>query len=152
MNLPDRSLHAAVIVILGLAFFSVLTSVYPIAGFNIQSVDEPIIPVWEPGDEEPRAEQSEDDTPTPTLLSPPTQSPPSEAAETTVVPWTSEVVEAALRELFVEEPMKLDEAAKGDDLLAVLLITLTVASQTLYYPRLNLRHWKTLLLPPKILP
>ncbi len=35
---------------------------------------------------------------------------------------------------------------------AVLLITLTVASQTLYYPRLNLRHWKTLLLPTKILP
>ena len=35
---------------------------------------------------------------------------------------------------------------------AVPLITLTVASQALYYPRLNLRHWETLLLPTKILP
>jgi hypothetical protein len=117
MNLPDRSLLAAVIMILGLAFFSVLMSVYPSAGFNTQSADEPIIPIWEPGDEEPRAEQSEDYTPTPTLFSPPTQSPPTEVAETAVDPWTSEVVEAALREPLVEEPMKLDEAAKGDDLL-----------------------------------
>jgi hypothetical protein len=117
MNLLDRSPLAAAIVILGLTIFGVLTSVYPIAGLNIQSADEPIIPVWEPGDEEPRAEHSEDDTPTPTLLSTPTQSPPSGAAETAIDPWTSEVVEAALREPFVEEPKKPDEAAKGDDLL-----------------------------------
>jgi hypothetical protein len=118
MNLPDRSLLAAAFVILGLAFFSVLTNVYPVASLNTQSADEPIIPVWDPSDEEPRAEQSEDDhTPTPTLLSPPTQSPPSEAAETVIDPWTSEVVEAALREPFVEGPKKLDKAANRDDLL-----------------------------------
>jgi hypothetical protein len=116
-NLPDRSPLAAAIVILGLTIFGVLTSVYPIAGLHIQSADEPIIPVWEPGDEEPRAEHSEDDTPTPTLLSAPTQSPPSGATETAIDPWTSEVVEAALREPFVEEPKKPDEAAKGDELL-----------------------------------
>jgi hypothetical protein len=117
MSLPGRSLRAATIVILALTFFGVLMSVYPIAGLSTQSADEPIIPVWVPGDEEPRAEHLEDDTPTPTLLSPPTQSPPTEVAETAVDPWTSEVVEAALREPLVEEPMKLDEAAKGDDLL-----------------------------------
>jgi hypothetical protein len=116
-NLPDRSPLAAAIVILGLTIFGVLTSVYPIEGLSTQSADKPIIPVWESGDEEPRAEHSEDDTPTPTLLSAPTQSPPSGATETAIDPWTSEVVEAALREPLVEEPMKLDEAAKGDDLL-----------------------------------
>jgi hypothetical protein len=116
MNSPDRSLLAATIVILGLAFFSVLTNVYPIAGLNTKSADKPIIPVWEPGDEEPTAEQSEDDTPTPTLLSSPTQSSPPEAAETATDPSTSEVMEAALREPFDEEPKKPDEAAKGDDL------------------------------------
>ena len=117
MNLPDRSFLAVAIVILGLTFFSVLTNVYPTAGFNTQSADEPIIPVWDPSDEEPTAEQSEDDAPTPTLSSPPTQSLPSEAAETAIDPWTSEVVEAALREPIVEVPKKLDEAAKGDNLL-----------------------------------
>ena len=114
-NVPDRSpLAAAAIVILGLTIFGVLTSVYPIAGFSTQSVDKPIIPIWEPGDEEQTAEQTEDDTPTPTLLSPPTQSPPSGATETAIDPSTNEVVEAALREPFVEEPKKPDEAAKGD--------------------------------------
>ncbi len=117
MNLPDRSLLAAVIVILGLAFFSVLTNVYPIAGFNTQSADEPIIPVWVPGDEEPRAEESEGDTLTPTLSSPLTQSSPSDAAETATDPSTSEVMEAALREPFVEAPKKADEAVKGGELL-----------------------------------
>ena len=116
-SLPDRSPLAAAIVILGLTIFGVLTSVYPIAGLNTQSADKPIIPVWEPGDEEPRAEHSEDYTPTPTLSSPPTQSETSGATETAIDPWTSEVVEAALREPFVEEPKKPDEAAKGDDLL-----------------------------------
>jgi hypothetical protein len=114
-SLPDRSPLAAAIVILALTIFGVLTSVYPIAGLNTQSADKPIIPVWEPGDEEPRAEHSEDDTPTPTLSSPPTQSPPSGATETAIDPWTSEVVEAALREPFVEEPKKSDEATKGED-------------------------------------
>ncbi len=116
MNLPDRSLLAATIVLLGLAFFSVLTNVYPIAGFNTQGADEPIIPVWVPGDEEPRAEQSEGDTPTPTLSSPLTQSSPSDAAETATDPSTSEVMEAALREPFVEAPKKADEAVKGGEL------------------------------------
>jgi hypothetical protein len=115
-RLPDRSPLAAAIVILGLTFFGVLTSVYPIAGLNIQSVDEPIIPVWEPSDEEQTAGQTEDDdTPVPTLSSAPTQSSPSGATETAIDPWTSEVVEAALREPFVEEPKKSDEATKGED-------------------------------------
>ena len=118
-NLPDRRpLAAATIMILGLTTFGVLTSVYPIALFNTQSVDKPIIPVWEPGDEEQTAEQTEDDDiPTPTLSSAPTQSEISGATEETDMdPWASEVVEAALREPVAQGPKQIDEAAKGDDL------------------------------------
>src|ERR671915_608656 len=118
MSLPGRSLRAATIVILALTFFGVLTSVYPIAGFSTHSADKPIIPVWEPGDEEQTAEQSEDDipTPTPTLSSAPAQFETSEATETPIDPGASEVVEAALREPFAQGPKKADEAAKRDDL------------------------------------
>ncbi len=117
MSLPGRSLRAATIVILALTFFGVLMSVYPIAGFSTQSVDKPIIPIWEPGDEEQTAEQTEDDdTPIPTLSSAPTQPETSEATETDIDPWTSEVVEAALREPFAQGPKQADEAAKRDDL------------------------------------
>jgi len=104
--------------ILGLTTFGVLTSVYPIALFNTQSVDKPIIPVWEPGDEEQTAEQTEDDDiPTPTLSSAPTQSEISGATEETDIdPLASEVVEAALREPVAQGPKQADEAAaKGDD-------------------------------------
>ena len=117
MSLPGRSLRAATIVILALSFFGVLMSVYSIAGFSTQSVDKPIIPIWEPGDEEQTAEQTEDDdTPTPTLSSAPAQFETSGATETAIDPWTSEVVEAALREPFAQGPQKADEAAKRDDL------------------------------------
>jgi hypothetical protein len=92
-------------------------SVYPIAGFSTQSVDIPIIPVWEPRDEEQTAEQTEDDdTPTPTLSSAPTQFETSGATETALDPWMSEVVEAALREPFAQGPKQVDEAAESDDL------------------------------------
>ena len=107
----------ATIVILALTFSGVLMSVYPIAGFSTQSVDIPIIPVWEPRDEEQTAEQTEDDdTPTPTLSSAPTQFETSGATETALDPWTSEVVEAALREPFAQGPKQVDEAAESDDL------------------------------------
>ena len=92
-------------------------SVYPIAGFSTQSVDKPIIPIWEPGDEEQTAKQTEvDDTPIPTLSSAPTQSETSGATETAIDAWTSEIVEAALREPFAQGPKQADEAAKRDDL------------------------------------
>jgi hypothetical protein len=117
MSLPGRSRRAATIVILALTFFGVLMSVYPIVGFSTQSVDKPIIPVWEPGDEEPTAEQTEDDdTPIPTLSSALTQSETSGTTETVIDPSTSEVVEAALREPFAQGPKQADEAAKRDDL------------------------------------
>jgi hypothetical protein len=116
MSLPGRSLRAATIIILALTFFGVLMSVYPIAGFSTQSVDKPIIPIWEPSDEEQTAEQTEDDdTPVPTLSSAPTQSETSGATETDIDPWTSEVVEAALREPFAQGPKQADESAKRDD-------------------------------------
>ena len=117
MSLPGRSLRAATIVILALTFIGVLMSVYPIAGFSTQSVEKPIIPIWEQGDEEQTAEHTEDDdTPIPTLSSAPTQSETSEATETAIDPWTSEVVEAALREPSAQWPKQADEAAKRDDL------------------------------------
>ena len=117
MSLPGRSLRVATIVILALTFFGVVTSLfYPIAGFSTQSVDKPIIAVWEPGDEEQAAKQIEEDTPTPTLSSAPARFETSEATETAIDPWTSEVVEAALREPFAQGPQKADEAAKRDDL------------------------------------
>src|ERR671914_153624 len=121
MSLPGRSLRAATIIILALTFFGVLMSVYPIAGFSTQSVDKPIIPIWESSDEEQTAEQTEDDdTPVPTLSSAPTQSETSGATETDIDPWTSEVVEAALREPFAQGSNKADEAAsKRDDLPGV---------------------------------
>ncbi len=102
--------------ILGLTIFGVLTSVYPIAGFNTQNADEPIILIWESGDEEQTAKQTEDDILTPTLSSAPTRSETSGATETPIDPGASEVVEAALREPFAQEPKKADEAAQGDDL------------------------------------
>ena len=118
MSLLGRSLRAATIAILALTFLGVLMSVYPIADFSTQSVDKPIIPIWEPGDEEQTAEHSDDDMSTPTLSSPVTQSSPSEAAEMATDLSTSEVMEAALREPIVEEPKKPGESAnKGDNLL-----------------------------------
>jgi len=119
-NLPDRSLlAAATIVILGLTIFlGVLTSVYPSAGLRIQSADKPIIPVWESGGEEQTVEQTEDDDlPTPTLSSAPTQIKTSGATEETAIDgWASEVVEAALREPVAQGPKQADEAAKSNDL------------------------------------
>ena len=120
-NTPDRSLLAAVIVILALTFYGLLVSVYPIALFSTQRADKPIIPVWEPGDEEQPAQKTEDeDTPTPTLSSSPTRSETSETSgateETDVDSLASEVVEAALREPVAQGPKEAEEAAKGDDL------------------------------------
>jgi len=104
--------------ILGLTFLGILVSVYPIALFSTQSADKPIILVWEPGDEEQAAQKTEDDDiPTPTLSSAPTQSETSGATEETDIdPLASEVVEAALREPVAQGPKEADEAAKGDDL------------------------------------
>jgi hypothetical protein len=115
-NLPDRSPLAAatIVILLGLTIFGVLTSVYPIALFSTRSADKPIIPVWEPGDEEQTAEQTEDDTPT--LSSAPTQIDTSGATEETDIDgWAREVVEAALREPVAQGPKKADEATKGGD-------------------------------------
>ena len=107
----------ATIVILALTFSGVLMSVYPIAGFSTQSVDKPIIPIWEPADaEQPAGQTEDDDTPTPTLSSAPAQFETSGATETAIDPWTSEVVEAALREPFAQGPKQADEAAESDDL------------------------------------
>jgi hypothetical protein len=105
----------ATIVLFALTFFGVLTSVYPIAGFSTQSADKPIIPIWEPGDEEQTAGHTEDeDTPTPTLSSASAQSETSGATETAIDPGASEVVEAALREPFAQGPKEADKVAESN--------------------------------------
>ena len=143
----------ATIVILALSFFGVLMSVYPIAGFSTQSVDKPIIPIWEPGDGEQTAKQTEDDdTPTPTLSSAPAQFETSGATETAIDPWTSEVVEAALREPFAQGPQKADEAAKRDNLPRAAFDNPAGRPADLVLPKVESPSSENILLPPKILP
>jgi hypothetical protein len=117
MSLSGRALPAAAAVLFGLALFGVYTNIYPITNSNTQSTAQLIIPVLEPGDDEPTVEQSGDDPPTPTLLATPTQYLPPEAMETAPDPWTSERMEVASKEPSAEELKKLDEVAKTDDLL-----------------------------------
>ena len=117
MSLSGRLLPAATAVLFGLALFAVYTNIYPVTNSDTQTTAQLIVPVLEPSDEEPASEQSEDDTPTPTLLATPTQYQPPEAMETTPDPWTSERMEVASKEPSAEELRKLDEVAKTDNLL-----------------------------------
>lgn len=104
MSLSGWTLPAAATVIFGLAFIGIYVNIYPISDSDTQSAAEVVIPVLEAEDEEPITKPLEDDASTPI------QSPPSEVMETAPDPWTSERMEAASKEPFVEEPKKLDEA------------------------------------------
>jgi hypothetical protein len=115
MDFSGRTLRSAAAVIYGLALFWVLTSIYPIAGFDTHSATEPIIPVLETDIEEPTAGLSGDDAPTPILLPTPAESRRSNSTETSTDPRTSEAVEAALREPFAQERNRPEEAARRDD-------------------------------------
>lgn len=117
MSISGRSLPAAAAVLFGLALFGVYTNIYPITDSNTQSTAQLIIPVLEPSDEEPTAEQPGDDTPTPTLLATPSQYIPPDAMDAAPDPWTSERMEVASKEPSVEDLKKLDEVAKSDNLL-----------------------------------
>ena len=115
MGLSTRSLPAAAAVICGLALVSFLTSVYPNAGLSSQVATDPVVPVWEPSDEEQAKRRSREDTPTPTLSPTPAEPSTSNAPEMANDPLTSEAVETALRGPFDQEPKKPDQAAQRDE-------------------------------------
>ena len=87
-------LTAAAAMVFGLALFWVCVSLYSIADADMQNTLEPIIPVFEPGDEEPA--NRADDAPTPVLLPASTETLPEESMDMATDPQTSEAVEFVL--------------------------------------------------------
>ena len=114
MGLSSRTISVAAVVF-GLALVWVLTAVYPGAGFSIQSATNPVVPVWEPSDEEQAKKQAREDTPTPTLSPTPVEAEDSEAPAMANDPATREAVETALRGSFDQESEKSNEAAERDE-------------------------------------
>jgi len=88
--------------VFGLALFWVCVSLYSIADADMQNTLEPIIPVFEPGDEEPAENQAEDDAPTPELLPASTETLPEESMAIATDPQASEAVEFVLHKPFAE--------------------------------------------------
>src|ERR671920_1909667 len=96
-------LTAAGAMVFGLALFWVCVSLYSVADADMQNTFEPIIPVFEPGDEEPAANRAEDDAPTaPVLLPASTETLPVESTDMATDPQASEAVEVALQKRFAE--------------------------------------------------
>ena len=89
-------LTAAAAMVFGLALFWVCVSLYSIADADMQNTLEPIIPVFEPGDEEPAENQAEDDAPTPVLLPASTETLSEESMDMATDPQASEAVELVL--------------------------------------------------------
>src|SRR5215218_10402652 len=90
-----RTLLTAAAMVFGLALFWVCVSLYSIADADMQNTLEPIIPVFEPGDEEP-ANRADDDAPTPVLLPASTETLPEESIDMAADPQASEAVEFVL--------------------------------------------------------
>ena len=89
-------LTAAAAMVFGLALFWVCVSLYSKANADMQNTGEPIIPVFEPGDEEPAANRAEDDVPTPVLIPASTETLPEESMDMATDPQASEAVEFVL--------------------------------------------------------
>jgi hypothetical protein len=87
-------LTAAAAMVFGLALFWVCVSLYSIADADMQNPLEPIIPVFEPGDEEPA--NRADDAPTPVLLPASTETLSEESMDMATDPQASEAVEFVL--------------------------------------------------------
>src|SRR5215217_609518 len=87
-------LTAAAAMVFGLALFWVCVSLYSIADADMQNTLEPIIPVFEPGDEEPA--NRADDAPTPVLLPASTETLPEQSMDMATDPQASEAVEFVL--------------------------------------------------------
>jgi hypothetical protein len=101
-GLSGWTLPAAAAVVFGLTLFWVYPSIDSITSPDTQINSERIIPVLEPGDEEPPANRSEDDTPKPVLLPASTETPPAETMEMATDPQASEAVEFVLQKPFAE--------------------------------------------------
>src|SRR5215204_4321643 len=97
-----RTLLTAATMVFGLALFWFCVSLYSKANADMQNTGEPIIPVFEPGDEEPAANQAEDDVPTPVLIPASTETLPEESIDMATDPQASEAVEVALQKPFAE--------------------------------------------------
>ena len=93
-------LTAATAMVFGLALFWVCVSLYSIADADMQNTFEPIIPVFELGDEELAANRAEDDAPTPVLLPAFAETPPMESIDMATDPQASEAVEFVLQKPF----------------------------------------------------
>src|SRR5215217_2782075 len=91
-----RTLLTAAAMVFGLALFWVCVSLYSKANADMQNPGEPIIPVFEPGDEEPAANRAEDDVPTPVLIPASTETLPEESMDMATDPQASEAVEFVL--------------------------------------------------------
>jgi hypothetical protein len=89
-----RTLLTAATMVFGLALFWVCVSLYSIADADMQNTLEPIIPVFEPGDEEPA--NRADDAPTPVLLPASTETLPEKSMDMATDPQASEAVEFVL--------------------------------------------------------
>src|SRR5215208_3471196 len=89
-----RTLLTAAAMVVGLALFWVCVSLYSIADADMQNTLEPIIPVFEPGDEEPA--NRADDAPTPVLLPASTETLSEESMDMATDPQASEAVEFVL--------------------------------------------------------
>jgi hypothetical protein len=87
-------LTAAAAMVFGLALFCICVSLYSIADADMQNTLEPIIPVFEPGDEEPA--NRADDAPTPVLLPASTETLPEKSMDMATDPQASEAVEFVL--------------------------------------------------------
>lgn len=114
MSFPGWALPAtATVVMVGLGLFGVYSNIGANAESSAKPVSAPkqVIPVWDPGDEEPSVQQS-DDILTPTPL--PTLTQPTSSGDTGTLtdPWMSERMEAASKGPFVEELKELGEAAE----------------------------------------
>jgi hypothetical protein len=114
MGLSNRRLPIATVIFI-LSLLLIYVGMFSVTGSSIRSVTEPVIPVWEPSDEDPAGKRAEDDTPTPTLSPAPTLTPPLEASETANNPSVSEAVETAMREPVAQEPKKPEGAVKKED-------------------------------------
>ncbi len=100
-GLSGWTLLAAAAVVFGLPLYWVYASIDSIIP-DTQTNSERIIPVFEAGDEEPTASQSESDTLKPVLLPASTETPPSESIEMATDPQASEAVEFVLQKPFAE--------------------------------------------------
>ena len=119
MSLPGRLLPtAAIVTIVGLVLFGAyslvgLNTKYSYVATSTKGASQPIIPVWDPGEEDSSAGQSDD---TPPLLPTLTQSPPSDDTETPTDQWASEHMEAASKEPLAEGLKGSNGSAERDNL------------------------------------